>query len=134
MRLTDRLQRYLDHKGITVYSFERTCDVGNGYLGKQSKGKGSIGSDILEKIADNYPDLNLTWLITGRGKMLQKTVAEKESPAGTGHLLREEEAVYKIRNKLIEVLKDQLKTLESPVPVRKSRKKQSSRKTSGKKA
>ena len=121
MRLTDRLLEYLAYKEITVYAFEKTCGVGNGYLGKQSKGKGSVGSDILEKIGDHYPDLNLGWLITGKGKMLQKPLPGKKSESHDGMILMEEAAVYKIRNKLVEMLKEQLKALETSLPGDKSK-------------
>ncbi|HEX7905950.1 MAG TPA: hypothetical protein VF487_18890 [Chitinophagaceae bacterium] len=114
MRLTDRLLRYLEFKGLTVYSFEKACAVGNGYFGKQHKGKGAMGSDILERIAQQYPDLSLTWLITGRGSMLQKPPKGVKVPKG--FMLKEEEAVYAIRNKLVASLKEQLKLLEKSLP------------------
>ncbi|RFM30204.1 hypothetical protein [Deminuibacter soli] len=69
-RLIDRLYRYLAYKNITAYAFEQNCGLSNGYLGKQAKGKGTIGSDILEKIYNHYFDLSLIWLITGEGSML----------------------------------------------------------------
>jgi hypothetical protein len=70
MRLIDRLFEYLHHHRLTPYTFERECGVANGYLQKQKKGKGSIGSDILEKIHAKYNDLNVFWLVTGKGRML----------------------------------------------------------------
>lgn len=72
MRIIDRLMKYLEYKKITAYSFERNCKVANGYLSKQRKGKGTIGSDILERIYQNYSDLNLTWLLAGEEDMLLK--------------------------------------------------------------
>jgi transcriptional regulator with XRE-family HTH domain len=73
MRIIDRLLQYLAEKKITAYSFERNCKVANGYLKKQQKGKGSVGSDILERIYKNYLDLSLIWLISGEGEMLVDT-------------------------------------------------------------
>ncbi|PZR27447.1 MAG: hypothetical protein DI535_10575 [Citrobacter freundii] len=70
MRIIDRLAAYLAFKEITAYSFERTVDVANGYLKKQLKGRGSIGSDILQRIYECYPDLDFIWLLTGNGEML----------------------------------------------------------------
>ena len=72
MRIIDRLTKYLEYKKITAYSFERNCKVANGYLSKQRKGKGTIGSDILERIYQSYSDLNLTWLVAGEEDMLLK--------------------------------------------------------------
>ena len=114
MKLTDRLLKYLEQKDITIRYFEMVCGIGNGYFGKQHRGKGSMGSDILEKISVHYPDLNLNWLITGKGPMLQKPPRGVRPPED--FMLKEEQAVYAIRNKLMDVLKDQLKTLEKTLP------------------
>jgi hypothetical protein len=69
MRLMDRLYRYLECKSITAYAFEHVCGLSNGYLGKQFRGKGNIGSGVLEKIKLHFPDLNIQWLVTGQGTM-----------------------------------------------------------------
>jgi hypothetical protein len=51
--------------------------LSNGYLGKQLKGKGAVGSDILERIKENYTDLSLIWLVTGKGAMLLSPPAQQ---------------------------------------------------------
>ena len=48
--------------------FEREIGVSEGYL-SQAKRKG-VNSDVLEKVASSFPELNITWLITGNGEML----------------------------------------------------------------
>lgn len=69
MRLLDRLYQFLNENAISAYEFEHTCGLSNGYLGKQWRGKGSVGSAVLEKIRLNYPSLDIHWLITGEGTM-----------------------------------------------------------------
>ena len=120
MRLTDRLLQYLEFKEVSVYSFEKKCGLGNGYLGKQARSKGAINSDILERIAEQYPDLHLDWLITGKGKMLQKPLADWAE--GNESVVNEKAAVYHIKDRLIRVLKEQLKALET-LPAKKRRSK-----------
>jgi transcriptional regulator with XRE-family HTH domain len=123
VRLIERLNRYLELRGITPHAFEQACGLANGYLGKQLKGKGSVGSDILEKIANQYPDLNLVWLITGKGKVTVRISKEKENESG-GLELKDAEAVYHAHDKIIEVLKEQIAALSSSMPPkRRSRKK-----------
>lgn len=121
MRVIDRLNQYLEVKGVSAYAFERACGVANGYLGKQLKGKGSIGSDILEKVWQKYPDLNLAWLITGNGKMLVRR-PYKIADENEGSQVEEDEKVYAVRNKLIEVLKEQLEVLSAAMPPAKKKK------------
>lgn len=61
-----RILQYIDFKNITRYRFYKEMQLSNGFLDKE----GSIRSDICEKICYQYPDLNLYWLITGKGTML----------------------------------------------------------------
>lgn len=115
------MSKYLEAKRISAYEFEHTCGIANGYLGKQLRGKGSVGSDILEKVSREYPDLNLVWLITGGGKMLTKPRKNDPVNENAGLEMQDDEAVYAVRDKLIEVLKEQLHTLSTSVPARKKR-------------
>jgi beta-galactosidase beta subunit len=109
MRIIDRLVKYLEQKKITAYSFERTCQVANGYLKKQQKGKGSIGSDILERIHKNYFDLNLVWLITGEEEMLYADSGDRE----TKRLLLQEDKNYYTKDEMIKFLQERVLLLES---------------------
>lgn len=109
MRIIDRLTKYLEYKNISAYAFERTCQVANGYLKKQQKGKGSIGSDILERINKNYFDLNLLWLVTGEGDMLDAEASDKE----LRRLTLQEERNYYTKDEKIKFLEERVVLLES---------------------
>ena len=109
MRIIDRLIKYIEHKKITAYSFERTCQVANGYLKKQQKGKGSIGSDILERINKNYFDLNLVWLITGEEEMLYEDNEDRKNK----RLLLQEDKNYYTKDEMIKFLQERVALLES---------------------
>lgn len=114
MRLIDRLQEYLIYSRITAYSFEHTCELSNGYFGKQLKGKGSVGSEILERIKQNYVDLSLVWLVTGKGKMLLSL------HDGTKHTAvceyKDEENIYvDSKDDVIKILNKQVVKLETTV-------------------
>ena len=111
MRIIDRLIKYLEHKKISAYSFERHCQVANGYLKKQQKGKGSIGSDILERINKNYPELNLLWLITGEEEMFYPDIEARE----TKRLLLQEDKKYYTKDEMIKFLQERVLLLESAV-------------------
>lgn len=70
MKPIDRLKAYIDHKDISLNSFDKSIGTSNGYIGKQIKNGASPGADILQKISSIYTDLNLHWLITGEDEML----------------------------------------------------------------
>lgn len=108
MRTIDRLYRYLKLRNITPYAFERNCGLSNGYLHKQALGKGSIGSDIIERILLKYPDINLPWLMNGEGAMT------KTSSETSGMELEEEEKLYiTTQIEMIAMLRNQIAVLEA---------------------
>lgn len=107
MRIIDRLYVYMNFKDITAYAFERTCGIANGYLKKQHNGKGSIGSDILERIHRYYPDMNASWLLTGEGEMIIRDPDNE---------LKEEEKKYlTIKDEMIAILQNQITLLEKNI-------------------
>ena len=109
MKVTDRLQEYLLHRQISPYTFERTCGIANGYLKKQMKGKGSIGSKIVERITDKYKDLNITWLLTGNGHMVITNYPLNEQMFA----IAEKEQEYAKNEKLVETLREKILILEN---------------------
>lgn len=80
-----RIKQYIDFKGISIAAFERSIGMSNASFGKSLKNGGSIGCDKIEKILNVYPDLNLEWLITGKGEMLNdiSTSNSKAPPTNT---------------------------------------------------
>ncbi|PZR29104.1 MAG: hypothetical protein DI535_03570 [Citrobacter freundii] len=123
MRVIDRLNEYLEYKQITPYKFEKTLEIANGYLSKQLKGRGSIGSNILIRILYKYPDLDFIWLLTGNGSMISfssvfgsnKSIPDEfHSPAGLRYLLDQHFTLLEIAlSDKIECLK-MLNTLDIP--------------------
>lgn len=115
MRVIDRLYRFIQSKNLQPGTFEKECNISNGYLGKQFRGKGAIGSDILERIHHKYPELDLMWLITGKGNMLIAP-GSYTSKENTELLLQEENAVYQTKSKMVTLLLEQLEVLETAFP------------------
>ena len=83
MKPIERIAMYLQFRAITPHSFERKIHLSNGYFSKQIKNLGSVGSDILVKIYNSYPDLNMLWVLTGEGQMiLDDSEAQPDSKLG----------------------------------------------------
>lgn len=68
--IVSRLKEYLDSKGISVSAFEKSVGMSNASFGKCLKNGGAIGTDKLENILYKYSDIDLHWLLTGEGDML----------------------------------------------------------------
>jgi hypothetical protein len=65
--IQQRIREFIDQQGITIKKFEETADLSNGFVQK-------VGSYIrdksLEKVKKAYPNLNIEWLTSGYGEML----------------------------------------------------------------
>lgn len=76
-RAIDRLRkfaRYARDKGVVKgeNSFEAYCELSNRYIYNSIRnGKGAIGTDIIARIVDKFPELNVKWLCTGKGNMIE---------------------------------------------------------------
>lgn len=55
------------------YDFERQCSLSPKYITNNAhSGKGNIGTEMLGRIIRVFPQLNLAWLCTGEGAMLNE--------------------------------------------------------------
>lgn len=64
----DRLKEFIMFKNISTRQFERQVGVSYGFIGNMSK---STSPDKIIKISHCYPELNVDWLLTGKGEMLK---------------------------------------------------------------
>ena len=62
-----RLIEFIKKKNLRIANFERNIGMSEGYVHKLK----SLGADNLLKIKEEYPDINLNWLITGEEQMLK---------------------------------------------------------------
>lgn len=107
MTIIKRLKQFIDYKGYnearkgkSLRNFYDQIGVANNSI---VEGR-NIGINILDKIFDKYPELNMDWVITGRGEMLYK---EPKLIAA------ESEAKYGYKDKYFEVLEKYNECLES---------------------
>ncbi|MCF0225194.1 MAG: helix-turn-helix transcriptional regulator [Fibrobacter sp.] len=66
MNIRDRIFLFLDHKGYPIARLERDLGLSRSYF---SKLKGDPGADKLAKLKEKFPELNMEWVIAGRGEM-----------------------------------------------------------------
>ena len=67
IRLLEFVEHYL---GVSQREFERVCGLAQGTINKTGPKGPSI--EVLWKISNKYPELNLNWLVAGSGDMLIK--------------------------------------------------------------
>jgi len=93
-----RLYEFFEKKDINSAQFERKCGLAEGFVSKIQK---SMRSDMLKKITIAYPELNISWLLTGVGRMILEKNMVNDDPPPYGQEL------YKAQGK-IEVLEKEL--------------------------
>lgn len=65
----ERLTNYLAYKRISKSEFGRIIGVSASFISSMRK---SLQPDKVTSIAQNFPDLNIQWLLTGEGDMLAR--------------------------------------------------------------
>src|SRR5690554_4547826 len=107
MNVKERLKQFVDSQGITIRAFEQSIKASNGYVNSISK---SIGLDKLEEILDVYSNLNIEWLLTGKGEMLKKD-PEKKTPEGPPQV----QSVPELQQMVIDMQKREISRLQNEI-------------------
>lgn len=76
---------YLANKGVTPYEFYKASGVTRGIL-QQSNG---ISEDNIARFLTYAPDVNIEWLLTGRGDMLRKEDTSNQRHSEPAHSVSE---------------------------------------------
>lgn len=94
-KLRERVLRYCEYMNIRISQFEKKAGLSNGYFNQVSK-KPSVSK--LESISIAHPELNIDWLCTGHGGMLndqlnqpsvQPEIPAEENPSADSTLIAE---------------------------------------------
>ena len=72
-----RLNQFIDSLDISKAEFSRETGLNYAHMFRIINGDGDPGFDTCSKISEAYPELSLTWLITGIGEMKNITREER---------------------------------------------------------
>ena len=67
--IKERIYQVIEYKKLSPYSFERGCNLTNGYVKNINE---EVGSAKLERILRAHPEISPAWLLLGEGEMLRK--------------------------------------------------------------
>jgi len=81
-----RLRAVLENLNLTQKALAQQLGIDATFLGQVMNGKRGVGHTILVNIAKAYENLNIRWLITGKGEMwdLPNFYAPAELESGQG--------------------------------------------------
>ena len=64
----ERLNQFIVYLGLSISQFEQSIGVGNGFVSNTNERMRNSSKNL---ISSRYPELNMEWLIKGRGEMLR---------------------------------------------------------------
>ena len=67
MSIKERIQAFITSQGLTNAEFERICGLSNGFVNNTND---RIRKSSLNLMVQAFPQLNLEWLVNGKGEML----------------------------------------------------------------
>lgn len=75
-RLLEFIDYLIESKKVdSMADFERVCGLYYGSIANQKRGTGLLNGGLLYDIYKAFPDLNIDWVITGRGSMKYSDIA-----------------------------------------------------------
>ena len=80
MNVKERINVFIEYKGIPIKKFEEKCGLSNGYISSMRKG---FGEEKLNNVLKEFPELNREWLLYGEGEMLKSPVQEARGDNNT---------------------------------------------------
>ena len=79
--MQERFKLLLEEKGLTATKFAALIKVNASAMSHILNGRSKPGFDVLDKIAQAFPDVNLNWLISGKGELFNIS-PDKEKQSG----------------------------------------------------
>ena len=67
--MNNRLQSFIAAENLTQSQFADNINVARASISHILSGRNKPGFDFVEKLMKAFPNLNIEWLITGKGKM-----------------------------------------------------------------
>lgn len=95
--IKQRILQYLGENGISMYDCYAKTGITRGVLGQNN----GLSEENLSRFLAYYTEVNIEWLVLGRGSMLRDSITSKESklensPNANSVLSTEESIIYKM--------------------------------------
>ena len=81
--MNTRLKQFIAAENISQSQFADTIKVVRASVSHVLSGRNNPGYDFIKAIMLAYPDLNMEWLMLGKGKMYKESVSELQTAVQT---------------------------------------------------
>ncbi|UII81910.1 helix-turn-helix transcriptional regulator [Flagellimonas sp. CMM7] len=78
-KIIERIQTVIDHYGLTISSFADKIGVQRSSISHLLKGRNRPSLDFVMKVVQTYPEVNLYWLLNGKGNF-PNSLQNEDSP------------------------------------------------------
>ncbi len=78
--MKDRIRQLMDYEGLNAAQFAKKVNINTSVLSHLLGGRNNPSYDIVLKILENCPEVNVEWFIRGVGPMLKDSVKVDEYP------------------------------------------------------
>ena len=103
-KMQERFKQLLEEKNLTATRFAAMIKVNASAMSHILNGRSKPGFDVLDKIAQAFPDVNLNWLISGKGSLYNNRIStpakEVEKIPVQKNLFEEEENAFLSKKKI----------------------------------
>ena len=77
--MQERFKLLLKEKKLTAAQFSNKIHVNPSEMSHILNGRSKPGFDVLDKIGQAFPDINLNWLISGKGVPTKQSIQTSET-------------------------------------------------------
>lgn len=81
--MNTRLKQFLSAENISQSEFAETMNIVRASVSHILSGRNKPGYEFIRSLMQNYPNLNIEWLVLGQGKMyrIAEQIQQPKSPA-----------------------------------------------------
>ena len=90
-KFAKRLLKILEYYDLSAAAFADSIEVGRSSISHILSGRNKPGLDFVMKTVSTYPEVNIYWLLNGKGSFPKEEIPEKES-SFLSPILKEETA------------------------------------------
>ncbi|WP_420322473.1 helix-turn-helix domain-containing protein [Flagellimonas sp.] len=93
--IIERIRTVINHYGLTVSTFADKIGVQRSSISHLLNGRNRPSLDFVLKVVQTYPEVNLYWLLNGKGEFPPKENLEHSSPILDSDVFNTEERTIK---------------------------------------
>ncbi len=84
--IPDRIRKIIEHYGLSVSSFADKIGVQRSSVSHLLNGRNRPSLDFVMKVVQSYPEVNLYWLLNGKGEFPSEEIINPSSTPSTSSI------------------------------------------------